>query len=205
MEATNVAAIEWGVASSVLPGQSQSGDRHFVCSFPDGALLGVVDGLGHGDEAAAASAKAVHVIENGAELPITALMQRCHEELKATRGVVISVASVTISRGLMAWIGVGNVQGVLLRAGTQMPQPQEVLLLRGGVLGIHLPPLAAEVLEVLPGDILIFATDGVREEFARGPITADASEEAAKNVLGHFWKGNDDALVLVARFLGNRK
>ena len=143
METMTTRAIELGVAGSVLPGQTQSGDHHVVCSFPDGVLIAVLDGLGHGEEAAAAATKAVCVLEHGARMPIIPLVQRCHEQLKATRGVVVSIASLTISYGLMAWMGVGNVQGVLRRADTQTHKSQETLLLRAGVVGIHLPPLAA--------------------------------------------------------------
>ena len=42
-------AIEWSVASRALPGQSVSGDLHVVVPTADGALIGVIDGLGHGD------------------------------------------------------------------------------------------------------------------------------------------------------------
>jgi serine/threonine protein phosphatase PrpC len=203
MEIMKAGAIEWGVAGSVLPGQSQSGDHHVVCSFPDGALLAVLDGLGHGDEASAAAMKAVQVLKDGAKLPIITLVQRCHEELRATRGVVMSVASFTISSGLMAWMGVGNVQGILRRAGNESFKYQETLLLRSGIVGIHLPPLAAAVLPVMPGDTLVFATDGLRDDCVEGPLNAYTLQEAAENILARFWKGNDDALVLVARFLGN--
>lgn len=203
METMKAGAIEWGIAGSVLPGQSQSGDHHIVCSFPDGVLLAVLDGLGHGDDAAAAATKAVRVLEQSAKLPITTLVQRCHEELKATRGVVMSVASFALPYGPMAWMGVGNVQGVLQRADTRALKSREMLLLRAGVVGIQLPPLTAAVLPVLPGDILMFATDGVREDFAQEPLKTNTLQEAAENILARFSKGNDDALVLVARFMGN--
>ena len=203
METMKVGAIEWGVAASALPGESQSGDQHVVCTFPDGALVAVLDGLGHGEQAAAAATKAARVLEHAAELPLIALVQRCHEELRDTRGVVMSVAAFTFSYGLMAWMGVGNVQGVLRHADSQAFKSEEMLLLRAGVVGIQLPPLAAAVLPVLPGDILILATDGVGGNFAQGPLKGSTLQEAAENILARFWKGNDDALVLVAKFLGN--
>jgi len=202
METVSLGALEWGVASSVLPGESQSGDHYVVCAFPDGVLVAVVDGLGHGDQAAAAAKKAVGVLEASAQEPLIALVRRCHEELTATRGVVMSVASFSISYGLMTWLGVGNVQGVLRHSGSQKPKPAEVLLLRAGVVGMFLPPLAATVLPVLPGDILIFASDGIRGEFAQAPLEADTLQKAAENILSQFAKGNDDAVVLVAKFLG---
>jgi phosphoserine phosphatase RsbX len=196
----NLRAAEWGVAGSTLPGQSESGDRHVVCSIPDGILVAVLDGLGHGGEAAAAATKGVRVLEGSAPEPIIALVQRCHQELRATRGVVMSIASFSISYGLMSWMGVGNVQGVLRRSRNS----QEQLLLRAGVVGVQLPPLQAAVLPLVPGDTLIFATDGVRSDFAQDPLYIDSPQKAADNIVSRFKKGNDDALVLVAKFLGNR-
>src|SRR5437870_9608328 len=41
----------------------------------------------------------------------------------------------TPAQGMMTWAGVGNVQGALMRAGAHKGSVQEVLLLRGGVVG----------------------------------------------------------------------
>jgi len=58
-------------------------------------------------------------------------------------------------------------------------------------------------LPVFPGDFLILATDGVRGDFAHAPLDCDTPQEAAQNLLSRFGRDNDDALVLVAKFLGN--
>jgi len=55
METLINAPIEWAVAELAQPGQSESGDRHLVLPTPDGGLVAVVDGLGHGAEAANAA------------------------------------------------------------------------------------------------------------------------------------------------------
>src|SRR2546429_8875391 len=55
METLNKLIIEWGVASQTLAGEVESGDKHVVKIFPHGALLAALDGLGHGEEAAAAA------------------------------------------------------------------------------------------------------------------------------------------------------
>jgi phosphoserine phosphatase RsbX len=85
--------IDWAVAARPLAGQSVSGDRHAVAPFPAGALVGVIDGLGHGEEAAVAAAIAVATLTAHAHEPVISLLKRCHEQLKGTRGVVMSVAS----------------------------------------------------------------------------------------------------------------
>jgi phosphoserine phosphatase RsbX len=81
---------------------------------------------------------------------------------------------------------------------------QEVLPLRGGVVGDQLPPLVASIVPVSKGDTLIFATDGIRLGFADG-LKADSAQATADAVLAHFARGTDDALVLVARYTGPLK
>ena len=108
--------IDWGAAALTLPGQSRSGDRQAVVLFPGGALVAVVDGLGHGELAAVPAETAIEVLERHAREPVVTLIQRCHERLRGTRGAVMSLASFREADGTMTWLGVGNVVGVLLRA-----------------------------------------------------------------------------------------
>jgi hypothetical protein len=77
-------------------------------------------------------------------------------------------------------------------------------MLRAGVVGLQLPLLDTEVLEVAAGDTLIFATDGIQTDFARGSIRMYPPRTAAENILTRHGKTTDDALVLVARYLRNR-
>jgi negative regulator of sigma-B (phosphoserine phosphatase) len=95
----------------------------------------------------------------------------------------------------------------LLRA-AGVPPTRETLLTRGGVVGYQLPPMRTSYLPIAAGDLLIFTTDGIR-----GGFTADLSlidpllrhqdaREIADRILARFGKTTDDALVLVARYLG---
>jgi phosphoserine phosphatase RsbX len=195
-------SIEWGVASSALPGQDESGDRHLVLTHAGNTLIAVIDGIGHGDEAAAAAKAAVATLESAPEEHVISLIRRCHEDLRGTRGVVMSLASIDSAQGLMTWLGVGNVHGVLVRAGVQ-PPTMETLLLRAGVLGSQLPAIQAAVLPVGAGDVLAFATDGIRSEFAAGLSPLEAPQHSAERILRRHSRGSDDALVLVARIVGS--
>jgi len=196
--------VEYGVAKFVLPGQGESGDQHLVRCGGNGVLIAAIDGIGHGEEAANAAKAAVSILRAGADEPVISLVQRCHEELRCTRGVVLSLASIDPKRGMMTWAGVGNVQGALMRAGAQKRAVQEVLLLRGGVVGSQLPALQAAVLPVAKGDTLVFVTDGIRGEFAEGLSALEAPQRAADRILERHCRGNDDALALVVRLTGVR-
>src|SRR5438876_7262583 len=108
--------IGWGVASRPLPGEIVCGDRHLIKPITDGVLLAVVDGLGHGAEALTAAKTAIAVLESHAEEPLTALVNRCHQALMKTRGVVMTAATLRWFENKLTWLGVGNVEAILLRA-----------------------------------------------------------------------------------------
>lgn len=203
MEAVRTGLIDWAVAGTVLPGQNESGDLHLVKTTPDGALVAVVDGLGHGVEAAEAARAAVRSLERQGPQPMISLVKSCHGALNGTRGVVMSVASFDARDETLTWIGVGNVEGLLLRAPAAVNPRRESLLLRGGVVGVHLPMLSAAIVPVMRGDTLIFATDGIRNDFVLAPLAqGDPPQPLADYILGHWGQGTDDALVLVAHWVG---
>lgn len=196
--------MEYGVAKLILPGQGESGDRHLVCCERNGILIAAIDGIGHGKEAANAAEAAISILKANPDEPVISLVECCHEGLRSTRGVVLSLASIDPEHGMMTWLGVGNVQGVLMRSGAQKGSVQEMLLLRGGVVGSQLPALQAAVLPIAKGDSLVFVTDGVRGEFAEGLSVRESPQRAADKILKQHGRGNDDALVLVVRLIGVR-
>ena len=198
-------SLDWGVAGLPLDGQAESGDRHVVQSFPGGFLLAVIDGLGHGYDAAMAATAAEFILRAEPQEPLISLVRHCHESLRPTRGVVMSVASFDISRGLLTWLGVGNVRGVLRRSPSSSNLPPEELLLRAGIIGGQIPPLQVSVVPVSYGDTLFLATDGIHGEFAQEQIYSEVSQRTAEVILSRYAKGNDDALVLVARVVGSRE
>ena len=51
-----------GLATAALAGQADSGDRGVVLMFPRGAMVAVIDGLGHGTEACQAADAAVNAL-----------------------------------------------------------------------------------------------------------------------------------------------
>lgn len=194
--------IEWAVASQATPGQSLSGDRDLVATFPDGAMAAVVDGLGHGSEASIAAKTAVDVLAAQANESLIPLVRRCHQALKSTRGAVMTLVSFSALDGTVTALGIGNVETVLLRADRAAKPPQEIVLLRGGIVGDQLPALHASLFQVHPGDVVILATDGIREDFWEQLNVADPPQQLADRILARSCRGTDDALVLVIRYRG---
>ncbi len=194
--------IEWSVASRALPGQVVSGDLHVVVPCRDGVLLAVVDGLGHGDEATAAARIATAVLEQHAGEPVVTLVEHCHRSLRRTRGVVMTVVALNAADDTLTALGVGNVETILHRANPGTRPRCESVLLRGGVVGYKLPVLQASVLPIAPGDVVVFGTDGVREDFSELVNPLDSPQQLAEKILARKFRGTDDGLVLACKYLG---
>ena len=176
------------------------GDRHIVAPYRGGMLIAVVDALGHGDEAAAAAAIAERALCESPEETVIGAVKRCHEALRGSRGVVMSIARFDAGQSVLTWLGIGNVEGVVVQTPAGHAAVRARLLNRGGVVGSSLPHLRAEVLDMSAGALLVFATDGVESAFAdiMGPDPRPV-QEIADDLLRRHSKPSDDALVLAAR------
>jgi len=188
------------VAASPIAGEHVSGDRHVAVSSTR-LVLAVIDGLGHGPEAAHAAGRAAEIVETHPDERPDALLRRCHDALRSTRGAAMTVASIDPVVGEMTWLGVGNVQATVLQRRTRDAR-REWVPLRGGVVGYLLPSLRPGTVRLQRDDVLVLATDGVRPVFGEWPAPAEAPQEVADRILADQSRGTDDALVLVARYRG---
>jgi serine/threonine protein phosphatase PrpC len=192
--------IEWGVARRAKPGEAVCGDYHIVQPFAQGALVGVVDGLGAADEAAVAARTAVATLKKYAKEPVTSLVKRCDRNLMMTRGAALALASFSAAEPTLSWLGIGNVEGWLVRANPAARPARERLRLHEGVVGYHLPIPRESKAALEPGDTLVLASDGVRNDFASGLDCQKPPQAMAEEILEKSFKGSDDAVVLVARY-----
>jgi len=195
--------LEFGVSSVPAPGEFESGDLYLVHPTLRGALVGVVDGLGHGAEAAEAARIAVATLAEHANEGVIPLIRRCHERLRNTRGAVMSLAAFDKFEHTVTWLGVGNVEGMLLHGRWDDHPHVETIFLRPGVVGYRLPPLQAVITAVVPGDLFILNTDGIRGDFAAQFFPDDQPSQIAEYISSNFRKGDDDGLVLAVRYLGS--
>ena len=200
--ATSGEVFTWAIAETPFPNERESGDRYVIQPSDNGILIAAVDGIGHGADAAAAAKIAAATLQaHAGESPI-ALLLRCHDELKATRGAVMTLAFMHLRDRTLTWIGVGNVEAVLFHGPGAEPATPDRALLRNGVIGYRLPSVRAEVLPLKRGDTLVIVTDGIKPDFDDGLTLGDNLQRIADGILARHHNGVDDALVVVARYLG---
>jgi anti-sigma regulatory factor (Ser/Thr protein kinase) len=113
--AARPAALALDVAgiSIAKPGESVCGDAWQVYHHVDGALIAVVDGLGHGVHANEASAAAIAAIDPRRAVGLPGILEEMHGRLRHTRGAAAAVADVSPRAQHMKFAGVGNISGVL--------------------------------------------------------------------------------------------
>lgn len=197
--------IEWAAVRRPHPDEQICGDLPVALDVGDDvALFGVLDGLGHGEPAAAAAERAAEVLSDARTEPLDVLIQRCHRELTDTRGVAMTLARIDFGTDTLSWLGIGNVTADLV---TKRPTGVEVrssALLAGGIVGYRMPNmLSAHEVSIAPGDLLIIASDGVAEDHFDSIDFATPATAIAEDLVSRHGKDTDDALLLAARHRGS--
>ncbi len=176
-----------------LHGEVANGDGVFARVDPDGgrALFAVIDGLGHGPHAAAATAAAREQLESEPlDGSAEAILRRMHDKLRGTRGAAATVC-VIVARYALSICGVGNV--ALRNSGSAIP-----FVLSPGILGSRVSRFREARAELRPGDRLVLHSDGVGSSFSLEAVSHFDAEAACEAIFARHRKTTDDATVLVA-------
>lgn len=184
------------IAAICLPAREGdvTGDGYSVSG--DGRTVAVIDGLGHGQEAAAATARVIAAFQAYSGLPLPALLTELHEASRETRGAAALL--VRVGPGNVETCGVGNTSGAILAEG----KCQALLSGQPGILGVRIPPLQAARLPCAPGSLLVLHTDGIR---TRWPASLDPEQLSQPPALltallaASSRRARDDSTVLVLR------
>jgi hypothetical protein len=95
------------------------------------------------------------------------------------------------------------VEAWLIRGSPLAVPSREAIGLRGGILGYQLPTVRAAALPFFEGDVLVMFTDGIRAAFMDAISPRAPPREVADAILARHARGSDDALVLVAKVVGD--
>lgn len=195
--------MKWASCAKAVGGETECGDKCVVTDLSDGVLIAVIDGVGHGGKAALAAERAATIIEANKGSNSDAIIRRCHNELLSTRGAVLSLAVVK-NEGVMHWVGVGNVEGRLIRReDRQTASEYGSLLLRTGTIGRgSLPALVPLTLPLQRLDTLVLVTDGIESNFEDVILPEQEPAVIADSIMSTYGKADDDALVFVGRYFG---
>ncbi len=186
--------ITYGVYTKAKHERSVSGDGHLFESWDRLVLMSLVDGLGSGEEAAKAKDLALQCVKDHRELGLLEILQRCHNTLRSTRGVVIGLLRVDLAISQIRYAGVGNI-GVRV-VGKEPFHP----ISYNGIVGYRLPRVHEFVGSYHQGDTMVLCSDGIDSRFHsdEGLLRQAGPKEVAEAIARRYGR-DDDICVLVAR------
>ena len=191
------AALEVGVVSEPLAGEDVSGDGWGMRSSLGGILLMVVDGLGHGILASEAAREAERVLSETRDTSPKEIIQNTHAALKKTRGAAEGIARIDIEKGLLSYVGIGNISTTIVTpAGTRS------IASHNGILGLNTERVQEFTFPWNADNILVMHSDGLasRWDLQRyAGIWNKPSSVIAAVLHRDFSRGRDDVTVLVAK------
>lgn len=157
----------------------------------------VVDGLGHGAEAALAAATAVRAFRQSHEEPVEDIAGQIHLALRGTRGAAIALAEITPAAGQIRFCGIGNISARLLGS-----ERHKNLISQYGIAGYQARQIRAYEDQWTDGAMLVMHSDGLSQSWDfddhRG-ILSHHPQMAASTVMRDAPRATDDALVLALR------
>lgn len=182
----------------------------------DLGMIAVIDGVGHGPEAAAITEATLECLRENCHLDLVTLMEQCHKNALHTRGATIGVAQIILSQELIEYIGVGNVQGQIgveqvkrkdhaakvdYNSGYPSMMRHRLLVNNNNTIGYRIPgKLNAFTYPFSPGDVLLLTSDGISlDAYSTIPEEILDPESLAGAVLSKYALSQDDATVVVAR------
>jgi anti-sigma regulatory factor (Ser/Thr protein kinase) len=145
-----------GVICAAMGGDPASGDAWLVENTSGGTLIAVVDGLGHGADAAHAADAATTTILRRKNSSLAELFQHTHAALRSTRGAAVQIAIIDSESGTMRAAGVGN---IAMSVSTR--DASKSVASHPGIVGHQMSRLHEVTIPWTPESLLLAHTDGV--------------------------------------------
>lgn len=179
------------------PGERVCGDGWALHETPERIVTVLVDGIGHGWEAAEAAQEAKATFGKYVDSEPHQILQHIHDALRKTRGAVGAVAEIRPAAQSLVYAGVGNISATLIDA-----DRTRNLVSHNGTLGSILPRLQEFRFEWSRTSILVMHSDGVQTRWDLGAYAGLMAKHPAViggALLRDFRRQRDDASVVVIK------
>ena len=191
------APIAFGAVCVAKPGEEVPGDGWLVESASGRHLAVVVDGLGHGIQAATAAGAALRVAREHGNAEPAALLTSMHGALRSTRGAAASVATFRPHASSGVFAGIGNVRALVRTAETTRN-----LVSHNGTLGHQVRKFQAFDFAFPPQALFVLHSDGVATHWSLDTYPGLGRHHPgviAATLYRDYARPRDDATIVVVR------
>lgn len=190
-----VVDVRFGVSHHAMRHETVCGDAWHLAINEQSISALVIDGLGHGEEAAvAAQAGAVEFAGHPFDSP-DALIANMHRSMNGTRGGAAAIAQFSAAAGSLKFAGIGNIGARLATATASRGMASHP-----GIVGAQYRKTHTFDYPDAAGQLLLLYSDGLqsRWDLADYPGLAFKHPAAIAAVLHRdFCRGRDDATILI--------
>lgn len=196
--------LDVGGASRAHPKMVKNGDAFIIKRWKNKVLVGIIDGLGHGEHAYQASNTALQYVEKYFDQPLLQIILGVEKDCRNTRGVVMALVLFNWEESKLTFASVGNIITRVIGGPKSFG-----LVVRRGILGRNAQkPIIIE----RPWEknyILVMHSDGVSthwhwDDFSH--LINNSARLIAFSILEKLANANDDATVVVVKeFVPNIK
>ena len=194
----SLAAHVWdvGVVTRSLRFAPENGDAFIIKEWDGKLLVGLVDGLGHGELAQQAAVAAQQYVQAHYDQPLDKIFAGTSRACQATRGVVMALAHFP-SRERMVFASLGNVEARTSCGLRRMPLP-----VQRGILGTREAQICVQEFTWNADWALVLHTDGLRTHWNWDDfpgLEREGAQLIAAKLMHKLASGADDATVLAVR------
>lgn len=185
-----------GLISLPADGEQDCGDAGAVVEDGAHRTAIVVDGLGHGPQAADAAQTALRAFAAAPDQPLPQLLATLHRALRHTRGAAVGLLRLYAAHA--EFCGIGNVRALAV-------SPQGVhhrLTAQPGVVGWKMPALRTHTIPLPAGTTAVLHSDGITPQWAQAPslFVLRLPPPLLVSTVAHGHRsGRDDATVLAVK------
>ena len=193
----NGSGLTPGVICTEKRGEDVCGDNWALLQGRGRVLAFVVDGLGHGLEAATAARAAVDMVKSKPHLDATDLMDAVHGALRPTRGAAAAVAMLQPESELCTFCGIGNISASIRSGGTSRS-----MVSHNGTLGHSVRKIQDFKYPFPKGSLLVMHSDGMATHWDLAAYPGIEMRHPAMIAAALFRdhsRGRDDLTVLTLR------
>ncbi len=193
-----VHTVDFHLEQRALTGNpDECGDTGFIKQYSHFCFLALVDVLGHGKQAADVAQLSKCYLSQDYTRELTEILNGLHEHLRGTRGAVAALCRLDLETGMLQYSGMGNIHLRLFGSS------QETLITKDGVIGYMIPTPAQKEIRLMPRDVLVMTSDGIKEHFdvnAYPDIAEGRAKDICNSFITHLGKNNDDLSCIALRF-----
>ncbi len=189
--------LEFGVATRARQNEKQNGDTFVIKCWKEHALVGVIDGLGHGPEARKAAVRARNYIEDHFDQPLANIFKGVDRACQSTRGVVLALARFNLSTKTFQTASVGNIETRLICC-----IDRTSFVTRRGIVGMNAPLPVVEEHPWSDESILVMYSDGLHSHWGYNDFNEEIwsnPTKAAHTILLKQGKVNDDITLVIVK------